>query len=112
MRVPERCWLILVVVLLSALAACRPADPGLELTAEEAPLQSPLTVSESPLAAPATGPSQLQTPAVASPSPVQPPAVVTRDASAQPTAPAVRAGSTPLVILHTNDTWGYYDPCG
>jgi hypothetical protein len=112
MRVIERCWLVVLVVLLSALAACRPADPGLELSAEEGPLQSPLAAFESPLAAPTTGPSPLQTPAVARPTPVQPPAVVTRDASAQPAAPAVRAGSIPLVILHTNDTWGYYDPCG
>jgi 2',3'-cyclic-nucleotide 2'-phosphodiesterase (5'-nucleotidase family) len=111
----ERRWPILLALLILALVACRPADPDLELTAREAALQSPPApqgASESPLAAPATGHSPIQTPAVALQSPIQPPAVATRAAGAQPAAPAAQAGSVPLIILHTNDTWGYYDPCG
>jgi hypothetical protein len=54
----ERRWLILSVLLILTLAACRPIDPDLELTTQEAPVQSP------------------------------------------------------LIVMHTNDTWGYYDPCG
>ena len=27
-------------------------------------------------------------------------------------APSTSTQSYDLVVLHTNDTWGYYDPCG
>jgi hypothetical protein len=115
MSVSERRWLILLAVLLVGLASCRAVDPDLELTAQEEPLQSPLATEStlgSPLDSPATGTSPLQTPVAVLQSPVEPGVTVKPTQAAQPTIPAVQPGSASLIILHTNDTWGYYDPCG
>jgi hypothetical protein len=112
----ERRWLILSALLVLGLGACRPADPDLELTGHEAPLQSPLATDSalnSPLDAGLTGPSPLQAPAAAGlQSPVQHPMTGTRVVGMQPTAPTTEEGAVRLVIMHTNDTWGYYNPCG
>jgi 2',3'-cyclic-nucleotide 2'-phosphodiesterase (5'-nucleotidase family) len=72
MRVLRGRWVIMLAMMSLGLAACRPADPNLELTGRETRPESPLG---STLNAPTPAPS-------------------------------------PLLILHTNDTWGYYDPCG
>jgi hypothetical protein len=34
------------------------------------------------------------------------------DAVPDPGTPSPTERHPQLVILHTNDTWGYYDPCG
>jgi hypothetical protein len=115
MGVLERRWLILPILLVLALAACRPAEPDLELTAHEAPVESPLATQGPPAAPLEAAPpptSPLATPVAAVRSPVQPPIAVTRAAGVQPTAPAVEEGAVRLIVMHTNDTWGYYDPCG
>ncbi len=36
----------------------------------------------------------------------------TNTTTAQTSSPFTSAQSHDLVVLHTNDTWGYYDPCG
>jgi hypothetical protein len=114
MGVLERRWLFLLALLVLGLAACRPAEPDLELTAREAPMNSPLATqiaTSSPLQVPSVA-SPLQTPAAVLRSPVQPPISATRATGMKPTAPAPQGKAVPLMIMHTNDTWGYYDPCG
>jgi hypothetical protein len=115
MRTLEHRRLILLALLVLGLAACRPIDPDLELTAHEAPVQSPLatqSASSSPLDVPPPEPLPRETSASAVQSPIQPPMTATRTTSVKPTAAANEEGSVRLVIMHTNDTWGYYDPCG
>lgn len=36
----------------------------------------------------------------------------TNTTTAQTSSPFTSAQLHDLVVLHTNDTWGYYDPCG
>jgi hypothetical protein len=36
----------------------------------------------------------------------------TNTTAPQASSPSTSAQSYDLVVLHTNDTWGYYDPCG
>jgi hypothetical protein len=111
----ERRWLILLALLVLGLASCRPVEPDLELTAHEAPVNSPLatrSATSSPLQVPPSVASPLQTPAAVLRSPIQPSISVTRATGMEPTAPAPQREAVPLVIMHTNDTWGYYDPCG
>lgn len=92
MSVLERRRVILLAVVILGLVACRPVDPALELIGRGVPLESPLATDSalgSPLDTLGTGLSPLQIPGAALPD-----------------------GSVPVVIVHTNDTWGYYDPCG
>jgi len=82
--------LLLFALLLSA---CRPADPSLELGMEESNDLMPEEDQEQPVADPTEGLSL----------------------SSPPPPASAAAGVLPpleLFILHTNDTWGYHDPCG
>ena len=53
-------------------------------------------------------------PTPVNPSPLSSPLGVLKSPLTQPTAPASRLPSSTfsLTLLHTNDTWGYLEPCG
>ena len=53
-------------------------------------------------------------PAPVNPSPLSSPLGVLKSPLTQPTAPAARQtiSTFSLTVLHTNDTWGYLEPCG
>ncbi len=98
MSIKKLC-LTLIALLVLALSACRPPyDPSIELTPTSAPapvlLETVTPALESPLISPLQSPLQ---------SPLPTPA-----AQNQP----IPGNAADLVILHTNDTWGYHIPCG
>jgi len=110
----NRFWLLLAIVLL--LGACRPvvtptkvledlaatSTPTLEPVVSS-PLHSPLPSNlASPLGEPPAEPYPAPNPAEPYPAP--------NPAELEPSTGLVR--DPDLVILHTNDTWGWYDPCG
>jgi hypothetical protein len=83
----------LLAGLLLVVSACAPARPAAEPTAA------------------GTAPA----PAIAGPVSAAPTAAVASATSVSPLAPFSplgTPGSGELTILHTNDTWGYIDPCG
>lgn len=88
----------LIVFLVLGITGCAARTPGAET------LTSPLaqTVAQSVLPSPVIAPTTL--PAAATPS-------ATPTAKPSPT-PTVVLADIPLVILHTNDTWGETEPCG
>ncbi len=48
----------------------------------------------------------------ATPRPTVTPTATAAPASTPTPAPTPTPGSLSLRLLHTNDTWGFYDPCG
>ena len=129
-------WVFLIAI--TALAGCRAVDPSTETTSDQVPVtmvplateiipteeqESPSSRSSDANTNPDEGPalSPLATPATESDPllsplndllPDSPLATPTQMPSPTPTAVLDRGASTELVVLQTNDTWGYYDPCG
>ena len=98
----EWCWLVILIAML--LGACRPVEQSSPVEVE--PTVQAQNVSVATPTAEAALVSPLDSPLT---SPLVTPVAADALNSPLPEGAGVPAD---LVILHTNDTWGYYDPCG